>query len=181
MRRCRRLHRLALGALFLVPFVGVAANAKGVVAEQSKPLVESGSFAMHGWTWSGWDAALLHPRTPAAQYNRGVMHATGHGQPQNDDEALKWFRLAAEGGHVLAQCNLGVLYASGRGVPQDDVRAWAWFAISASQGDKTGRRNGEIIASSMTSQELSRARQLFRALGTRHRPVRSSSTSRSAK
>ena len=97
----RHLYRLALGALFLVPVDGFATGSDTAAAAQDETHAESRSFGMHGWTWSGWDAALVHPRTPKAQYNRGVMHATGHGQPQDDNEALKWFRKAAEGGHVL--------------------------------------------------------------------------------
>ena len=33
-----------------------------------------------------------------AQYNLGVMHANGHGVPQNYAEAAKWYRLAADQG-----------------------------------------------------------------------------------
>ena len=29
-----------------------------------------------------------------AQYNLGVMYANGRGVPQNDAEAVKWYRLA---------------------------------------------------------------------------------------
>ena len=59
-----------------------------------------------------------------------------------------------------AQCNLGVLYATGRGVPRDKVRAWAWFQIAAGQGDRKARSNREIIAASMTPDELNRARRV---------------------
>lgn len=104
----------------------------------------------------------MNPGTPEAQYNRGVMHDTGHGQPQNDVEAVKWFRKAAEGGHVLAQCNLGVMHASGRGVPQDNVQAWAWFDIAATQGDDNARAYKKTIAESMTPEEIDRARKLAR-------------------
>ena len=88
------------------------------------------------------------------------MHATGQGQPQNDGDAVKWFHKAANGGHVPAHCNLGVLYATGRGVLRDKVRAWAWFDIAAGQGDFKARANREIIAASMTPDELGRARRL---------------------
>ena len=101
----------------------------------------------------------MDPETPHAQYNRGIMHATGQGQPRNDNEAVKWFHKAASGGHVPAQCNLGVLYAAGRGVARDKVRAWVWFDIAAGQGDFKARANREIIAASMTPDELDRARR----------------------
>ena len=55
-----------------------------------------------------------------AQYNIGFMYANGAGVPQDDVEAVRWYRLAAEQGLARAQYNIGVMYANGRGVPQDD-------------------------------------------------------------
>ena len=54
--------------------------------------------------------------------------------PQDDGEAVAWFRKAAEQGYVDAQCNLGVMYRRGRGVPQDDAEAAAWYRKAAEQG-----------------------------------------------
>jgi TPR repeat protein len=51
--------------------------------------------------------------------------------PQNYDEAAKWFRLAADQGHVVAQDVLGGLYFSGRGVLKDYVVAYMWLSLSA--------------------------------------------------
>ena len=33
----------------------------------------------------------------------GVMYSDGQGVPQNDAEAVRWYRLAAEQGHAEAQ------------------------------------------------------------------------------
>ena len=46
------------------------------------------------------------------------MYDNGRGVPQDDTEAVKWYRKAAEQGHAEAQNNLGVMYLNGRGVPQ---------------------------------------------------------------
>lgn len=162
MRWYRGWYEMALSALVWVIIVGCAIGSGTVAAAQDKTAAELRRFATHGWTWSGWDAALMHPKTPEAQYNRGVMHATGQGQPQNDNEAVKWFRQAVRGGHVPAQCNLGVLYAIGRGVPQDNAQAWAWFDVAAAQGDKNAWGNKQVIAASMTPAELDRAQRLAR-------------------
>ena len=54
--------------------------------------------------------------------------------PQNDAEAVRWYRLAAEQGHAGAQGLLGVMYADGRGVPQDNAEAARWFRLAAEQG-----------------------------------------------
>ena len=69
-----------------------------------------------------------------AQFNLGVMYANGEGVPQDDAEAVQWYRLAAEQGHAEAQGTLGAMYATGRGVPQDDVEAVQWFRLAAEQG-----------------------------------------------
>ena len=70
----------------------------------------------------------------SAQINLGVMYATGRGVPQDDAEAVRWFRLAAEQGHDSAQYNLGFRYDAGEGVPQDAAEAARWFRLAAEQG-----------------------------------------------
>ena len=67
------------------------------------------------------------------------MYATGEGVPQDDGEAVKWFRLAADQGDVSAQFNLGVMYGAGEGVPQDDGEAVKWYRLAADQGERLGR------------------------------------------
>ena len=42
-----------------------------------------------------------------AQFNLGVMYAKGEGVPQDDAEAVRWFRLSAEQGHASSQGALG--------------------------------------------------------------------------
>ena len=37
-----------------------------------------------------------------AQYNLGLMYARGDGVPEDDAEAVRWWRLAAEQGDVYA-------------------------------------------------------------------------------
>ncbi|MEZ5583193.1 MAG: hypothetical protein R3F37_10925 [Candidatus Competibacteraceae bacterium] len=46
------------------------------------------------------------------------MYAAGRGVRQNDSEAVKWYRQAAERGHAEAQNNLEVRYATGRAFPK---------------------------------------------------------------
>ena len=44
---------------------------------------------------------------PKAQSALGLMYQDGQGVAQDDAEAVKWFRLAAEQGDADAQSNLG--------------------------------------------------------------------------
>ncbi len=48
--------------------------------------------------------------------------------------ALRWYRLAAEQGHIEAQYNLAMMYAEARGVPQNNTEAVNWFRLAARQG-----------------------------------------------
>ena len=43
-----------------------------------------------------------------AQLALGFMYAYGRGVPEDDTEAVKWYRKAAEQGHAEAQNSLGV-------------------------------------------------------------------------
>ena len=63
------------------------------------------------------------------------MYGTGEGVPQDEAEAVRWFRLAAEQGNADVQYNLGTIYGAGRGVPQDDAEAARWLRLAAEQGD----------------------------------------------
>ena len=69
-----------------------------------------------------------------AQFNLGVMYASGLGVPQDDVQAAAWYRQAADQGHADAQYYLGVMYATGQGVPQDFTQAVAWYRQAADQG-----------------------------------------------
>lgn len=44
----------------------------------------------------------------------GRMYDEGYGVEQNDEEAAKWYRLAAESGNANAQQALELMYANGR-------------------------------------------------------------------
>ena len=63
------------------------------------------------------------------------MYEIGLGVAQDDVEAAKWYRKAAEQGYAAAQSNLGEMYRDGRGVAKDDVEAYKWFLLGEGQGD----------------------------------------------
>jgi TPR repeat protein len=82
----------------------------------------------------------------SAQYNLGLMYASGLGTPQDYTQAAFWFRKAAEQGDTGAQRQLGYLYVQGHGVPQDDAQAGVWLRRAAE--GSTSKNN---VASSSTS------------------------------
>jgi TPR repeat protein len=99
-----------------------------------------------------------------AQYNLGVKYANGDGVPEDDAEAVKWYRKAAEQGYADAQFNLGLTYADGEGVPEDDVTAYAWFSVAAASGDDGGRKNRDIIKRKLTPSQLDRGQVMAREI-----------------
>ena len=92
-----------------------------------------------------------------AQNNLGVAYGDGEGVPQDDAEAVRWYRLAAEHGHAIAQLNLGLMYSNGRGVPQDYVSAHMWLNVAAATGLENARKAREMVAASMTREQIAEA------------------------
>ena len=76
-----------------------------------------------------------------AQFSLGLMYATGNGVPRDYQEAIKWYRLAAEQGYSGGQYNLGLMYYQGKGVAQDYQEAVKWVRFAAEQGEATSQLN----------------------------------------
>ena len=104
-----------------------------------------------------------------AQFNLGVMYDNGEGVPEDDAEAVKWFRMAAEQGYALAQYNLGVMYATGEGVPEDYVRAYAWFNLAAAQGYEPALKVRDSLRKRMSAKQIARAQELSNTFSQRVR------------
>jgi TPR repeat protein len=95
-----------------------------------------------------------------AQYYLGTRYFTGAGVPQDNAEALKWFRLSADQENADGQGALGSMYYMGAGVPQDYVLAHMWFNLSAARGGSSERRDS--ILHQMTPEQIAEAQKLAR-------------------
>lgn len=71
----------------------------------------------------------------------GVMYNKGLGVAKNFDEALKWYRKAAERGYAPAQRNLAIMYDTGSGCAENDAEALKWYRKAAEQGDAEAQSN----------------------------------------
>jgi TPR repeat protein len=69
----------------------------------------------------------------------GTAYNAGKGVPLDQVEAVKWFQLAAEQGHIFGQFNLGLAYLNGKGVPENLDEAVKWFRLAAEQGEPTSQ------------------------------------------
>ena len=95
-----------------------------------------------------------------AQFNLGFMYDMGEGVPENDAEAVKWYRKAADQGYADAQLNLGNMYAKGEGVPENDIRAYVWWSMAKTQGNTKAAGNLDILKPMMTPQQIAEAQAL---------------------
>ena len=128
----------------------------------------------------------------SAAFNLGVIYDIGVGVPEDDAEAARWFRKAAEQGDSTAllitgqgywqdkarevkwlrrgaelgfsqaQVRLGFKYASGEGVLKDSVLAHMWLNIAGANGSEVAREWRDNFERDMTRAEISRATELAR-------------------
>jgi putative methionine-R-sulfoxide reductase with GAF domain len=94
-----------------------------------------------------------------AQWQLGARYHSGEGVPRDDVQAMQWFQRAAEQGHPTAQATLGAYYWAGRGVPQDLSKAYFWSTLALAQGDENSKSRLEGLATQMTQEQVSAARQ----------------------
>jgi len=69
-----------------------------------------------------------------AQLALGIRYQEGDGVIKNDQEAAKWFALAARKGVLEAQYRYGLALLQGRGVVQDYKAAFDWLKLAAERG-----------------------------------------------
>ena len=86
---------------------------------------------------------------------------------QDDKEAVKWWRKAADQGHADAQYILGLCYACGRNVVQDFGEAYFWLLIAAANGDEKAFGNRDDVANQLSQKKReqiqARARKWLRS------------------
>jgi TPR repeat protein len=114
-------------------FVAVAAGLIGL------PFLSYGQDDLSAWRQKAEQGDAT------AQALMGSVYHLGKGVPQNDKEAVKWFRLAADQGNAMAQYSMGFAYYSGKGVPQNYTEAVKWFRLAAEQGEADAQASLAVI------------------------------------
>lgn len=90
---------------------------------------------------------LESPKKPdqddgSAENNTGYMYFQGRGVTQDFQQAMVWFRKAADQhNNASAESNLGWMYENGIGVDQDYEQAVSWYRKAAQQGNVAGQFN----------------------------------------
>lgn len=148
-----RFFRGAVLALMLIPSAGTAQDFDAGLAA-----AQAGDFATALREWT----PLAEQGYAGAQTNLGVMYAEGQGVPQDDAEAVKWFRLAAGQGNADSQNSLGNMYIQGQGVPQDFGTAHMWFNLSAANGNTAAVEARDSVGSQLSPADLAEAQRRAR-------------------
>ena len=81
-----------------------------------------------------------------AQIEAAECYQFGRSVEQNDTEAFKWYRLAAEQGDAYSLYYLGLAYREGIGVAQDQETAFGYFKRSLEEFVKHGTDSEAIQA-----------------------------------
>ena len=133
------LVKIAVGILAILPFFHPAATLASTQGICQEDIVQCRKMAEQG------DAV--------AQFHVGEAYAYGLGDEWDQDhmEALKWYRLSAEQGHLAAQYKLGTIYDTrysfdyderseryysiDHEVERNDAEAAKWYRLAAEQGD----------------------------------------------
>lgn len=74
-------------------------------------------------------------------YNIGQLYTSGVGVPIDLHAAFKWYRRAANAGHVVSQNNLAQCFMHGNGVPINLAEALKWHRRSAEAGNPQAQYN----------------------------------------
>ena len=82
-----------------------------------------------------WLEKAVAQHHAGAANNLGVMYEGGAHVEKSVTEALRLYRIGAEGGNPKAQCNLGRYYSLGIAVDKDPLQAYRWLKRSSKQGD----------------------------------------------
>jgi len=89
--------------------------------------------------------------TIAWYYGRGI------GVTKDAAESLRWFRKAAEQGHVQGQYQLGLMLRDGVGCKIDKTEAHMWFNVAAAQGHTQAAGARDDLIQRMTREEKTEA------------------------
>src|SRR5688572_26275073 len=126
---------VALGTVFLVPAHAVGQSSSSRPSSTIDPFrlepCSPGVVYMEPLVALVNCAARGHAED---QYRLGGMFAQGVEFPEDDVEAARWLRMAADQGHAAAQHDLGLMYAEGEGVAEDHAEAVRLYRLAAAKG-----------------------------------------------
>jgi len=83
---------------------------------------------------------------------------------ENNTEAVRWLRAAAEQGHAKAQFYLGTMYDTGKGTAKSDVDAYLWISLAKAGGEKEAADALDALNQRMAEAQITEAKARFEGL-----------------
>lgn len=100
------------------------------------------SEAAEEFAFRKWNKNLANPYDSPENFREaGSRYYTGDGAEQNLEQAVYYFRKAAEQGDTTAQFWLGYCYNNGHGVKKDMNKAAQWYEQAANYGNADAQCN----------------------------------------
>src|SRR5512141_1288760 len=90
----------------------------------------------------------------------GNMYCYGTGVKLSKEDALSWYKKAAEQAFPRAWTSLGVMYDKGEGVLIDPVESYKWLVMAAVQGDQEAKQYIVGVAAKMTPTQIDEAKKV---------------------
>lgn len=116
----------ALQSLYLLAWAQTPGEGNAEEAKWAHRLAEATPPADH----PDWRINIAN-----AQFHLAQMYRCGKGETQSSENAVLWYRRAAENGFTDAWYYLGTFYYKGDGIPQSYEEAFACFTRSLEVGD----------------------------------------------
>lgn len=139
--------------LLVICVLGQAFITQAVMANKCVELVKENDF--YGAANVCENLAKKNDRN--AQFALAMLYYDGKGLMEDNAQALKWFRKAAENNHSQAQYNLAIMLASMLGTEADLVSAYAWLNISQKRGYAPATEAIKQIGVELSSNEKKQA------------------------
>lgn len=127
------------------------------------------------WFHRGADAGDVQSMISIGNYNDGgLVIENGVTTVHRDmQEAVKWYRMAAEKGDALAMLKLGLLYTRGRGIAADPAEGVRWFKQAVDAGNLPSMR--ELAAcyaqGNGVKKDMAEAIRLYRLPAEKNDPI----------
>ncbi len=94
-----------------------------------------------------------------AQYGLYQIYSRGLLVDPDQDQAIRWLKLAARQGHAAAQFYLGLSHLRGEGVEKDLEAAWIWFSRAEAKQFPTATRARDSVEKRLSPEQLAAARK----------------------
>lgn len=127
---------LTLAALIFVPGEGNAQNVEIPMAKTDPNVNQQSMDTVLSDTFGG---------VGVEYYNKGYHYLYGKGVKQSDEQARKWFDLAAKSESPAVRYKIGRLYETGVFYQQDINKAVFHYEFAASKGDSYALNNLAIL------------------------------------